>query len=214
MQNELSDPQSAPLASRRSSRTPKAGRAKASRSMAVFLVNTNIWPLVVAGKCAQLFGFKPVAGFVLGGAMVYGYALFKPLPYVPRSLSVSTGSMSQTPITTPSTPTHVKLHGTVQDADGQPMKEQFKVLVVADRFGPLRSSDGSFVIKVPKSNSYDLALLKEGGRVQLFDGLSPEPDGDGYLLPSVLSFPPNPLDVPVVISQANRRGSAIASGDR
>ena len=177
-----------------SSPTPRSAETSDSNtvgdSVASFLIGTGIGPLVLVGKSMQSFGLRPVIGFILGAAAMYGYAVFKPLPYLPKPLSASSALVTTQSLVEPEPPAKkIRLRGVVQDRDGHPVKEPFMVGVLLKRFGPLRNSDGSFAIDVPKSSSYDLALWNMGGKmVQVYDGFSAEREGDGYMLPPML-FP-------------------------
>jgi len=190
--------QSTPIGSELdSSTTPRSLETSASNtasgnSLALFLIGTGIAPLVLVGKSMQSFGLRPVIGFVLGAAMMYGYALFKPLPYIPKPLSAASTLVATQSLVEREPPAKpIRLHGVVQDRDGRPVKEPFMVGVLMKRVGPLRNSDGSFAIDVPKSSSYDLALWNMGGKmVQVYDGYSVERDGDGYMLPPMLFTEP------------------------
>jgi hypothetical protein len=173
----------------RSAKTLNANTAL-GKSLPLFLIKTEIGPFVLTGKCMQYFGLKTVISFVLGATLVYGYAFFKPLPYLAKPLSESAAVVAtQPPVKSEPPAKEIRLHGVVQDRNGHPVKEEFMVGVLLKRFGPLRNVDGSFAIDVPKSSSYDLALWNMGGKmVQVYDGYYVERDGDGYILPPML-FP-------------------------
>ena len=182
-------PTGSELVSPRKHHTPRSRKTSHShkvlgKSLPLFLINTGIAPFVLAGKSMQWFGLRTVVSFVLGATLVYGYAFFKPLPYV-KLLSMSSAPAAAQPQTEPEPPAKkIRLHGLVQDRDGRPLKEPFMVGVLVKRFGPMRNSDGSFEIEVPRSTSYDLALWNMGGQTfQLYDGYSPAREGDGYILP-------------------------------
>ena len=171
---------------RKRTRSAKTSHAHTAlgKSLTLFLINSGIAPFVLAGKSMQHFGPGTVISFVLGATLVYGYAFFKPLPYV-KSLSMSSAPTAAQPQVEPEPQAKkIRLHGVVQDRDGHPLKEPFMVGVLVKRFGPMRNSDGSFEIEVPRSPSYDLALWNMGGKTfQLYDGYSPAREGDGYILP-------------------------------
>jgi len=163
------------------------------KSLALFLTGSGLGPLVLLGKATQSFGVRPVIGFVLGTAVVYGCALLNiPLPYLPKPLSAASTLVTTQALVEHEPPAKpIRLHGVVQDREGRPVKEPFMVGVLMKRVGPLRNSDGSFAIDVPKSSSYDLALWNMGGKmVQVYDGYSVERDGDGYMLPPMLFTEP------------------------
>ena len=182
MQNTPSDSESDSSPTPRSVETSDSNTVL-GKSLALFLIGTGVGPLVLVGKSMQSFGLLPVIGFILGAGLVYGYAFVKPLPWVPdRTVTIR-------PMPTPSPEpdqVRIQLHGTVEDSDGQPMKEPFMVGVLLKQLGPLRNSDGSFAIDVPKNTSYDLALWNVGAqRVQVYNGYPAKRDGDGYSVPAM-----------------------------
>ena len=134
-------------------RTPNAARNHAlstskavhlgKKSLATFLKETEIWPLVLAGRCVEQFGLGTVAGFVLGAACVYGYAVFKILP---GSRAAVAPPNYVTTVSPP--PKTVVLHGTVKSHE-----TQFEIGVLAMRRGPFQP-DGSYSIEVPESDRY------------------------------------------------------------
>ena len=130
---------------------PKSRRAATKKSISAILKKSEYWPLTLLGHCVQFFGVSAVAGALIGAAAVYGYAFFRPLPFI------SVAGQSST----------IKLHGTVRGSDTKPMQDEFYVGVLASQLGPVQSSDGSFVLEVPKSNAYDVALWN-GGTVRSF----------------------------------------------
>jgi hypothetical protein len=182
MQNNPRHYQVEPLPKRSVARSSRTSRNSGTKSLVSFLLNTNIAPLVLVGRGVENFGVRTVAGFLLGATMVYGYAFFKPLPYARQSLGVISPSPVTTTVIEPPV-SNIRLRGVVKDSEGQPIKEPFMVGVMVKRFGPLKNIDGSFAIEVPKSASYDLALWNMNGKFQLYDGYSPEREGEGYVLP-------------------------------
>ena len=121
------------------------GNPKRRGSFAGFLIDTDVKPFVVMGKCMQYFGLGVVASFLLGAACVYGYAVFEHLPgskqaIVAPSPLVATAS--------PSPPKRVWLHGTVKSHE-----TPFEIGVLATSQGPFQP-DGSYSIQVPESDRY------------------------------------------------------------
>lgn len=115
------------------------------KSFATFLTESEIWPLAFAGRCIQQFGFGAVTGFVLGAALVYGYAaLIKPLPGSRAAAPI----VQQVQIPTPAPAKTVVLHGTVKSHE-----TQFEIGVLAIRRGPFQPN-GSYSIEVPESDRY------------------------------------------------------------
>src|SRR5713226_8608647 len=68
----------------------KANRSPKNASFADFLLESNFAPLAFVGRCVKQFGASAVAGFLLGAASVYGYAVLKPLPYAKASPAEAT----------------------------------------------------------------------------------------------------------------------------
>jgi hypothetical protein len=171
-----------------SSSTPRSVETSDSNSMlgkslALFLIGTGSGPLVLVGKSMQTFGLLPVISFILGAGLVYGYAFVKPLPWVPDRTAFILPAPNPSP---EPDEVRIRLHGTVEDSEGQPLKEPFMVGVLLKQLGPLRNSDGSFAIDVPKNTSYDLALWNVGAqRIQVYNGYPAKRDGDGYSVPAM-----------------------------
>ncbi len=160
---------------------PKANRHPKNASFADFLLESNLAPLAFMGRCVKQFGAGAVAGFLLGAASVYGYAVLKPLPYA-KALPAEAAL-----VTVPVQSKTVKLHGLVRDSEGKPVKEAFNVGVLAKQLGPVQNSDGSFEMEVPQSNSYDVALWNSD-TVKVYTGFAAEQDGRGYRLEQALPF--------------------------
>lgn len=173
---------------------PKSRRAATKKSISAILKKSEYWPLTLLGHCVQFFGVSAVAGALIGAAAVYGYAFFRPLPFI------SVAGQSST----------IKLHGTVRGSDTKPMQDEFYVGVLASQLGPVQSSDGSFVLEVPKSNAYDVALWN-GGTVKVFHGFEADPDGSGYRLQQALPFFPKTVSS---VSAENSRPATNASDMR
>jgi hypothetical protein len=114
------------------------------KKFATFLRETEIWPLVLAGRCVEQFGLGTVAGFVLGAACVYGYAVFKILP----GSKAAVAPPEHTTTVSPAPPKTVVLHGMVKSH-----QTQFEIGILSIRRGPFQP-DGSYSIEVPESDRY------------------------------------------------------------
>jgi hypothetical protein len=156
--------------------------AASKRPLADFLIDSNIAPLTFAGKCVNQFGWGTVVGFLLGAAAVYGYAVVKPLP-------LAKSAVQTVAVPTPPQTKVVQLHGRVRDKMGNPLNERFWVGVLAKQLGPVQNSDGSFVLEVPQSNTYDVALWNTDA-ITIYTGFAAEQDGAGYRLQDALPFLP------------------------
>lgn len=172
----------------------KTRRATKQKSISTILKKSQYWPLTLLGHCIQYFGISAVAGALVGAAAVYGYAFFRPLPLTPVARQSST----------------VRLHGTVRGSEDKPMKDEFYVGVLASQTGPVQSSDGSFVLEVPKSDAYDVALWG-GGTVKVFQSVDADPDGSGYRLLYSLPFVPKTVSN---VSAENARPAVNEGGMR
>jgi hypothetical protein len=171
------------------SRIGKRSRARKRRPLAEFLKDSGIWPLVLLGKGIEHFGWLPVAGFLLGGFSVYGYAVVQCLPY--------SKCVSPAPALAPAPPKIVQLHGRVRDATGNPINERFWIGVLAKQLGPVQNTDGSFALEVPANSSYDVALWT-AETINIYNGFAAEQDGSGYRLMEALPFlPPQPAPAPL-----------------
>jgi len=137
---------------------PKDDDTVRRKPFSAFLIETGFWPLAFAGRCMQQFGLGAVAGFVLGAACVYGYAVFKILPGSMAAVATSAEHVSIA-TASPTPPKTVWLHGRVNDND-KPRKEEFEIGVLATRQGPFQ--DGSYSIQVPESDSYRVTLWNVG----------------------------------------------------
>lgn len=165
----------------KSNRAPDKPMPVQKQGLAEFLLQTNFTPLVVIGKCVQQFGWSAVAGFLMGAASVYGYAVFKPLPY-------SKSEPAPAPaVVAASSPKTVQLRGRVRNGKGSPVNERFWVGVLAKQLGPVQNSDGTFALEVPQSNSYDVALWTSE-TINIYTGFAAEQDGAGYRLMEALPF--------------------------
>lgn len=150
----------------------KSPAVKARPTPADFLIDTNIWPLMLIGKGVKCFGWGAVAAFILGGLSVYGYAVMvKPLP------------LAKTPIQM------VRLHGVVRDDERRPVTQKFWVGVLANQQGPVQNSEGSFVLEVPQSSSYDVALWTNPEQpVSFYNRMPVEQDDKGLKFQNPLPF--------------------------
>ena len=149
-----------------------------------FLIDTNILPFVLVGKGVRCFGWGAVAAFILGGLSVYGYAIVRPLPYA-KVLTESVGP--STPATSPQ-PKMVRLRGVVRDANLRPVTERFWVGVLANQLGPVQNPEGAFVLEVPQSNTYDVALWTSQESVSFYNRIPAEQDDKGLRLQESLPF--------------------------
>ena len=173
----------------------KTRRATNKETISTILKKSEYWPLTLLGHCVHYFGVSAVAGALVGAAAVYGYAFFRPLPFIPVATPVATQSNT------------IKLHGTVRGSEDKPMKDEFYVGVLASQLGPVQNSDGSFVLEVPKSDAYDVALWN-GGTVKVFQRFEADPDGSGYRLQQSLPF------VPKTVSSVSAENSRPAANER
>jgi len=158
------------------------------KSFADFLIDTNIWPLVLIGKGVKTFGWSMVLAFMVGSLSVYGYAgatgtlplfnLIRPAPPVPPAPTPNPG------------PKMVRLRGVVRDANLRPVAERFWVGVLANQLGPVQNPEGSFVLEVPESSSYDVALWTNQESVSFYNRMPVEHDDKGLKLQDALPFLP------------------------
>ena len=184
---------------------PKANLVPEKESLDNFLIKTGIQPFVFVGQCARYFGFLTVAAFLLGAATVYGYAVFRPLPYAKAT--------TEPPVQVKPEPSKtVQLRGLVRDYAGKPMKEPFTVGVLAKQFGPVQNSEGSFALEVPQSNSYDVALWNSE-TVKVFNGFAAEQDGNGYRLQQALPFLQAVSDAEISRSRDSRSRGPLAQSE-
>lgn len=147
----------------RVSKNAKANHTLKKKSLDNFLIKSGIQPLVFVGHCARQFGFVGVAAFLLGAISVYGYAIFRPLPYAKATEP-------------PSQLKTIWLHGNVRDKDHQPTKEEFEIGVLAIRKGPFQ--DGSYSIQVPESDQYLMTLWNLGHEKFKLVELKADPAGN------------------------------------
>ena len=163
------------------------GKPEKKKSFAGFLIDSGIMPLVFMGKCVDYFGLGAVVGLLLGAGIVYGVALFRPLPYA--AVKGPNGQPSPTPTPPPVEAKRIRLHGFVRGQDDKPVAEPFVIAILASQHGPIRATDGSFSIQVPQSNQYDIAVWNAGyTTVRVYSGYIPEADGEGFTLGSIPFF--------------------------
>jgi hypothetical protein len=167
------------------SQPAKSPEVKANFTPAEFLIDTNILPLVLIGKGVKSFGWSAVLAFLLGGLSVYGYAVaVKPLPFAKMEMPP--------PLAPAPAPAHqaktVRLRGVVRDANLRPVTERFWVGVLANQLGPVQNPEGSFVLEVPESSSYDVALWTSQESVSFYNRMPAEQDDKGLKLQDALPF--------------------------
>jgi len=121
------------------------GNTKGRGSFAGFLIDTDVKPFVVVGKCMQFFGLGVVVSFLLGAGCLYTYAVFE---HLPGSKQATVAPPQQLATASPSAPKQVWLHGTVKSHE-----TPFEIGVLATRQGPFQP-DGSYSIQVPESDRY------------------------------------------------------------
>jgi hypothetical protein len=131
------------------------------RSLPTFLKESDIKLLVFVGKCMDFFGTRAVLGFVIGGSMVWGYALFEQLPYA--------GRFAKNPIApavafakAPELPKQekVRIKGTVTTDGTNVVKAPFQVGVVEVVSGEFTQGNGSYYLELPKQSTYKVAFWK------------------------------------------------------
>ncbi len=157
---------------------PKSSRKltgwKGKSRFTEFLIDTNIFPLVLIGKGVKSFGWPAVAAFIFGALSVYGYAIVVgPLPF----------ALTDHPKT-------VRLSGVVRNANSTPVTDRFWVGALANQLvGPIQSPDGSFVLDVPASDSYTLAAGTNLESLGFYSGMLVLKDDKGLRLQSSLPLP-------------------------
>jgi hypothetical protein len=86
-------------------------------------------------------------------------------------------------------PKMVRLRGVVRDANLRPVTQRFWVGVLANQLGPVQNPEGSFVLEVPESSSYDVALwTSQEQPVSFYNRMPVEPDDKGLKLQDALPF--------------------------
>jgi hypothetical protein len=127
--------------------TPKTVKSShPQKSFSQYLIESNFKLLIFFGKSMQFFGMRPVIGFLLGVAALYGYALYKPLPFIVDTLEAEP----------------ILLQGKVRTLEEQPL-ESFEIGILASRHGPFEN--GSFSIRVPHKQKYDILVWTPGYKV-------------------------------------------------
>lgn len=109
------------------------------KSFVQYLIESEIRPLIFIGKTMQYFGTKVVVSFVFGVLILYGYALFKPLPYATSHAKT------------------ILLHGKVINGEEKPLTD-FVIGVLESKHGPIKREDGSFSIEVPLKSKYSFII--------------------------------------------------------
>jgi hypothetical protein len=162
----------------------KSPKVKTRSTAAEFLIDTNILPLVLIGKGVNCFGWGAVLAFIFGATGVWGYAFVtKTLPLVKLE---APPSINPAPVTTPQVKM-VRLRGLVRDASLRPVT-RFWVGVLANQRGPVQSPEGQFVLDVPESSSYDVALWTNPESVSFYTRMPAEQDDKGLKLQDALPF--------------------------
>lgn len=157
----------------------EVGNTEKKKSLAGFLIGTDVKPLVLVGQCVNFFGLGTVVGFLMGAAIVYGVALFRPLPYAKPASSPEFRAVLNTALS-PAEAKKVRLHGFVTDGDDRPVKSFF-VAVLASQHGPFIRRNGEFSVEVPLSDKYDIALWSDDRqKMQVYSALPFEPDNVGF----------------------------------
>ncbi len=177
MQNHPSKHQP-PITEKNHTHDNQAGHPRKRKTLANLLIGSGYKPLAFLGRCVQYFGVGAVVAFLLGAAGVYGYALFRPLPYTKRLIEP------------PTQPKRV-LKGVVRGFDNEPMKNEFYIGVLASQHGPFENAAGSYSLEVPQSSQYQIAVWDRGYqtvKMAEYSEYSAEPDGEGLRLPTVI-FP-------------------------
>jgi hypothetical protein len=128
-------------------RPPGTSKAVHSRkkSLATFLTETEIWPLVLAGRCVDQFGWGIVVGFVLGAVLVYGYAVFRILP----GSKAAVAPPEHVAIVDPPAPKKIRLYGTAKSHEAK-----YEIgMLISPRLGPFNPGD-VYTLQVPESDHY------------------------------------------------------------
>jgi len=151
---------------RHASNTPRiaafATEPVTRRPLKVFLLESDIKLLVFVGKCMDYFGMGAVAGFLVGASAVYGYALFKELPYaglfVPPKPAPQ--QFAQSALLMPPKQEKIKIRGVVTTDGTNAVKDAFQVGVVEVLSGEFTNGDGKFHLEVPRQETYKVAFWK------------------------------------------------------
>jgi len=187
----------------------KSREVKARSTPVEFLIDSGILPLVLIGKGVRCFGWAAVLAFTFGVLSLWGYAaVTKTVPLVELKLPPAL------PTPTPVQPTKmVRLSGVVRDGKRQPITEPFWVGVLANQQGPVQDAEGSFVLEVPESNNYDVALWTSPESVTFYNRIPAVQDDKGLKLQRPLPFlaPGRPLEITVNRHTNTRPGTENAS---
>jgi hypothetical protein len=124
------------------------------RSINEYLIKSNKWYLHLLGIGIQFFGLKAVIGFLLGMVAVCIYAGFKPLPFYAQRPEQKTVSLS----------------GTVMTYEEEPL-DCYHIGILDKLYPSFQTKDGSFNIKVPRKEKYDIAIWSGDLRIaQIYTG--------------------------------------------
>ena len=131
------------------------------RPLRDFLISSDIKLLVFVGKCMDYFGMGAVFGFLFGGSLVYGYALFEPLPYAKR-FNPTPQAHAAAPLTLLAPPKEdkIKIQGVVTTDGTNVVKDAFQVGVVEVVSGEFTNGDGTYHLEVPRQSTYKVAFWK------------------------------------------------------
>jgi hypothetical protein len=181
---------------------PKATKLE---SFIHFLTQTGWGPLIILGSAIRSFGWRIPIGIFLGIASVYGYALFRPVPYFPNEHKE---------------PENIKLSGKVLVRDTEPLKEPFKIGILESEHGPFDDPQGLFSIDVPLKDRYTVLVwgtnyqpirlytrnrITVGNEYSLDRPLSPFPTHLGILVGEVNHNDRRPFDGIVEVAGKNVR---------
>lgn len=147
--------------------------ANRSKTITNFLLDSEIKPLVFAGKSLQYFGPGVTIAFFLGILLTYTYALFKPLPYISKS-----------------PPETVTLTGKVTSEINEKPIQGFEIFIVETKDGPYH--DGIFSIEVAKKKQYNIVVRDRYSlNYYMFAGYGTDKINDNYNLKRELKIPTN-----------------------
>lgn len=143
----------------------EARKTAPRKSFVVFLIDSKIRPLEIVGRCIDYFGLAAVLGFFLGAAALYGYALFRPLPYAAKAaIERPPATPSPTPLV--DRPARVTLQGFVTTVDSKPVSDFYVAVLENPVFG---KRDGSFRIGATRNDldQYMIAVWVDATKAQL-----------------------------------------------
>jgi hypothetical protein len=131
------------------------------RSLSTFLKESDIKLLAFVGKSMDFFGTRAVLGFLFGGSLVWGYALFEQLPYAgrfgknPMGPAVASAKAAELP-----KQEKIRIKGTVTTDGTTVVKAPFQVGVVELVSGEFTQGNGNFYLELPKQSTYKVAFWK------------------------------------------------------